>query len=63
LRPSQGLAPLLGRWRVKAPGSDEAVSLDREVGVKQIPAIQASDQTTVFDHVGIRPDPDLPAFL
>jgi hypothetical protein len=28
-----------GRWRLKPSGSDEAISLGREVGVKPIPPI------------------------
>jgi hypothetical protein len=37
--PKKGSPALLGRWCLKRPGSDETVSLGREVGLKRIPAI------------------------
>src|ERR1700736_6414650 len=42
---------------------DEAFFPAREDTLKRSPDISTPDQTTGFDHVGIHPQPDLPAFL
>jgi hypothetical protein len=52
-RAPQGLPAWLGRRCLESPGSDETVSLGREVGRKRVAAITCPDQTTRFGHGGI----------